>query len=297
MLNSRRQVISEQGDEGRVSMFIHTIIEKLFEANLDFLERRRGYVLLRIDSIRILLVRLRKSYYMSRKNSLKIWAGTKDNLEKLKDGTTALEYNLTGLHDISGARGLRIIRPLASIETYRPLSQMPEKGGLRHDLDYMCDAKVLTIGPRTEGEIFALIAYGFAPRNIRGLDLFSYSPFIDVGDMHSMPYEDNRFDITIAACVFVYSTNPRQAAEEMIRVTKNGGLICISQDTVLSAGRAAIETLGRPLITSDDYLELFGGNVDRIFFRHELPERLHQVENARNEGSNYTMNLIFRIKK
>lgn len=278
-------------------MFIDTLIEKTFDAILDFFERKRGYVFLRIDSIRILIVRLRKSYYTSRKERLKIWTGTVENLEKSKDGGTALEYNLRGLHDISGARGLRIIRPLASIETYRPLSEMPAKGGLKHDLDYMCDAKVLTIGPRTEGEIFALIAYGFRPGNIRGLDLFSYSPFIDVGDMHSMPYEDNRFDITIAACVFVYSVNPRQAAEEMIRVTRSGGLICISQDTVPSAGRAAVETLGKPLITSDDYLELFGESVGRIFFRHELPERLHDVDSSRNEGSNYTMNLIFRVKK
>ncbi len=31
--------------------------------------------------------------------------------------------------------------------------------------------------------------------NIRGLDLFSCSPRIDVGDMHDMRYADNSFDV------------------------------------------------------------------------------------------------------
>lgn len=51
------------------------------------------------------------------------------------------------------------------------------------------------------------------------------------------------------------------------------------------------------VVACEDYLELFKDSVERIFFRHELPERLHQVDHSHNEGSNYTMNLIFRIKK
>ena len=38
--------------------------------------------------------------------------------------------------------------------------------------------KVLSVGPRSEGEIFNLFANGFEFKNIVGIDLFSYSPLI-----------------------------------------------------------------------------------------------------------------------
>ena len=40
------------------------------------------------------------------------------------------------------------------------------------------------IGPRNEAEIFMLWSYGFKLENIVGLDLISYSPLIDLGDMY-----------------------------------------------------------------------------------------------------------------
>lgn len=258
------------------------------------LKGRRGYTLLRIDFIRNAVTRWRKNYFINRCGQLRIWDGGKTNLVKIAPGRTAIEHNLEGLHDISGCRGLRIIRPLSVIETYRPLSEMPARGGW-FDLDYVCDAKVLDIGPRTEGELFMLIAHGFRPENIRGLDLISYSPMIDLGDMHSMPYEDDAFDITIASCVLVYSENPKLACDEFVRVTKDGGLICISQDTVPSAGSSATAKLGKPLLWGDDYLELFDGHVNRVIYRHELAERLRPPKPK--EGSNYTMSLIFQVSK
>jgi SAM-dependent methyltransferase len=270
------------------------IILKLGRWAWENLRDRRGYILFRIDFIRNAIVRWRKEYFIERSNRLRIWDGERTNLEKIAPGRTAIEHNLDGLHDISGCRGLRIIRPLSVIETYRPLSQMPARGGW-FDLDYVCDAKVLDIGPRTEGEMFMLIAHGFRPENIRGLDLISYSPMIDIGDMHSMSYEDNAFDITIASCVLVYSENPRLACSEFVRVTKDGGLICISQDTVPSAGSSATAKLGKPLLWAEDYLELFDGHVGRVFYRHELAERLKPLQPK--EGSNYTMSLIFEVSK
>ena len=41
---------------------------------------------------------------------------------------------------------------------------------------------VLSIGPRSEIEIFGLIGAGFSPDRIRAVDLFSYSPFVEIGD-------------------------------------------------------------------------------------------------------------------
>lgn len=268
--------------------------DRIYAKIVRYLRARRAYPLLRVDFIRIAIVKWRQKYFIEKKKALRIWDGSKANLAAWGD-KDAISHNLGGLHDISGCRGLRIIRPLSIIETYRPLSEMPRRSA--HDLDYVCDAKVLCIGPRTEGEIFMLMAYGFAPENIRGLDLISYSPLIDVGDMHAMPYKDDEFDISISSCVLVYSSDPQLACKEIVRVTKNGGLACVAQDTVPSAGRHTTKSLGRPVISCDDYLELFDGHVDQVFFRHELPERLHEIDTSVMEGSNYTMSLIFRIKK
>ena len=58
---------------------------------------------------------------------------------------------------------------------------------------------VLCIGPRNEAEILLLTTYGFRLKNIKSIDLFSYSPTIDVMDMHGMQFVDNQFDIVYSA--------------------------------------------------------------------------------------------------
>lgn len=255
----------------------------------------RLYSLLKIDALRYILCAARKFYFIHVRKRLTVWDGSAANMIAFKSGDTTIAHNLKGLRDVSGARSLRIIKPLSVIETLRPLAEMPHRGGELHDLDYPCEAKVLTIGPRTEGEIFCLVGYGFLPKNIRALDLISYSPFIDVGDMHQMPYQDDTFDVLICSCVLVYSKNPQKACDEIMRVCKDGALVCVAQDTVPGVGDFHREALGKETLRCDDYLALFGDRVKRVFFRHELPERLHAISG--NEGSNYTMSLIFQLQK
>src|SRR6185312_8638385 len=48
--------------------------------------------------------------------------------------------------------------------------------------------KVLIVGPRTEDDVFLAKALGLT--DSRGFDLFSYSPHIDLGDIHKPPYPD-----------------------------------------------------------------------------------------------------------
>ena len=255
----------------------------------------RWYALYRIDLFRYLICRIRKVYYVNIKKKLKCWDGDKEKILVLNSGINAIEHNIKGLHDMSCARSLRIIKPLSVIETYRPLELMPKKGGVLYDLDFPCDAKVLTIGPRTEGEIFCLRAYGFKPENIRGLDLISYSPYIDVGDMHGMPYDDEAFDIVIASCVLVYSIDPEKACSEIARVVKKGGLVCIAQDTNLIESNKRVETTGKNALLVQDYLNLFKHKIRQVFFQHEIPERLRLIDE--NEGARFTCSVIFQITK
>lgn len=86
--------------------------------------------------------------------------------------------------------------------------------------------KILSIGPRAEGEIFNIFAHGFELKNIIGLDLFSYSPFIKLGDMHSLDFNDEEFDIVLMGWCLAYSNNKKKALSEVKRVlSKNGSVI------------------------------------------------------------------------
>lgn len=235
--------------------------------------------------LRYLVCKFRKFYFINVKKALKVWRGSQEGFLTFEDGQKTIEYNLQGLHDVSCARSLRLIKPLSCIETLRPLQEAAVKGGALADLDYQCEAKVLSIGPRTEGEIFCLRGYGFKPKNIRGLDLISYSPYIDVGDMHAMPYPDNTYDVIISSCVLGYSLDPQQACDEISRVAKDGALICFSHDVNHKSHEKY------PIKTCQNYLDFFKNKVKRIFYTHELPEVLE------SSNADYTCAIIFQLRK
>lgn len=85
------------------------------------------------------------------------------------------------------------------------------------------DAQMLIVGPRTEDDIFWARSLGL--RGTRGLDLFSYSDMIDVGDMHETAFASGQFDAVILGWVISYSSNPENLINECKRVVKPGGYI------------------------------------------------------------------------
>lgn len=95
---------------------------------------------------------------------------------------------------------------------------------VRHNASRM---RVLSIGSRTEAELFSLVNAGFSLNNIECVDLFSYSPYIKVGDVHHLEYPDNSFDIVVCGWVLEFCNNIPQACSEIKRVAKTGGIICI----------------------------------------------------------------------
>jgi len=188
----------------------------------------------------------------------------------------ALEHNVKGLESFGAvSRTNRLIRPLYAIDrVFFGASKM----------------KALCVGPRTEMELFSLVGQGFRPENVKGLDLFSYSPWIDVGNMHSMPYLDNSFDVVIAGWVLAYSSDPDQACREFLRVAKDRGIIAIGATVLNEAGRAAAGQTGRtakhyPKV--DELLAVFGDAVRNVYVRHES-------EPGDNEGRTI---VIFDVKK
>jgi SAM-dependent methyltransferase len=135
------------------------------------------------------------------------------------------------------------------------------------------NSRILAIGVRYETDLLYLSAYGFS--NTRGLDLFSYSPWVDLGNMHNLPYANDSFDATIMGWTLAYSDDPVRAASEIIRVTKNGGVVGISNtyypkhviDTFIRNGEPMGLIHRRQTVV--ELLELFKENVKHVYFRHD----------------------------
>jgi SAM-dependent methyltransferase len=88
--------------------------------------------------------------------------------------------------------------------------------------------RVLIVGCRTEDDIYWMRAYGFT--QTIGLDLFSYSRNILVGDIHKTDFEDASFDIVLLGWMISYTKNPAEVIRECRRILKKDGLLGIGID-------------------------------------------------------------------
>jgi SAM-dependent methyltransferase len=230
--------------------------------------------ILMVDLVRFLIAYPRFFLRVKIFRKLRVFKGdTKDV------NTYTIPHNLAGLKNVAVIRSNQLIRPLSIID---PVYHSLEK------------TKILTIGPRSEGEILNLVAYGFSLKNIRGLDLISYSPWIDIGDMHNMPYKDDSFNVLVNGFCIEYSENYQKAANEMLRVVKDGGILAIGFSHTAPKLREKIaEQKGykftKSLHNLDHLYDLFKGHIDHIYFSQDLTK----------EGSERGQNLlaIFSIKK
>jgi SAM-dependent methyltransferase len=135
---------------------------------------------------------------------------------------------------------------------------------------------VLSIGPRSEIEIFALIAAGFNEARIRAIDLFSYSPWVETGNMHAMPYGDGAFDVVLLGWVLAYSTDPAAAGREVVRVCRDGAVVAVAADYPGErVGVSKFNNQETRIASAQQLLGYFDGHVDYVYFRHdpELPAR------------------------
>lgn len=209
--------------------------------------------LLMVSSIRSLVVIARYIYYVEIKKSMAIYEG-----EDKYIGNLTIPHNLKGLQNfVILPRILMLINPLAVLQILNS------------------NSKILVIGPRSEDDLLCLIGHGFEIKNIRGLDLISYSPWVDIGDMHSMPYEDNSWDALILGWVLNYSNDPKQVASEVIRVAKNGCLVAIGVEYNPLSDEQIKEIYGYAPGGSrsnsvDEILGYFGEYVDTIYYSHDI---------------------------
>ncbi|MBI4523177.1 MAG: class I SAM-dependent methyltransferase [Deltaproteobacteria bacterium] len=208
--------------------------------------------LLRVDFFRGQVARVRFIYFTKIKRRLRALGSNADI------GKNTIAHNMTGLSDLACARSSLLVRPFSVIEKLNR------------------ESKILSIGPRTEGELLNLMGHGFNKNRIRGVDLISYSPWVDLGDMHDLPYEDDSFDAVILGWVLAYSHNRKKATSEVIRVARNGGIIAVGVEYCPVSNEELIATMGyvpgnEERITSvAEILSFFGDHVDQLYFRHDV---------------------------
>lgn len=86
--------------------------------------------------------------------------------------------------------------------------------------------EILSVGCRDILEIGA-IKKRFKSAKVTGIDLFSSSKEIVVGDMHNLPFSDSRFDSIVMVHSLEHSINPEKALLEAMRCLKIEGLLAI----------------------------------------------------------------------
>lgn len=124
-----------------------------------------------------------------------------------------IEHNIDQLMNLTALdRPLQLLTPLLSIDYIR-----------RHQ----SSIDLLSIGPRSEAELFALYGMGFNPKHVKALDLISYSDLVTLGDAHDMPFAADSFDVIVLGWVFAYSANNQKIADEVMRIAKPGAHIAI----------------------------------------------------------------------
>lgn len=152
-----------------------------------------------------------------------------------------------------------------------------------HCIEDLCNLKTLLVGCRTEEEIFLFRGHGF--RDVTAIDLSSYSPLITLADMHSMPYPDNHFDFVFCAYTLSYSSQPRKAAREFLRVLRDGGFVAIAVEYSPWEQRTQVQEalLGYTIVpderleTVHDILSLFEPHVRKVFVQYDAERKRHHT--------------------
>lgn len=222
----------------------------------------------------------RLQYFVKIKKSLK----TTDSEKAFK---VTVSHNLKAISQCNDRMNL-LIRPLSVIETVNR------------------DSSVLVIGPRNEYDILSLIGHGFSKNTVKGLDLITYSPFIQLGDMHSTPFKANSLDVIICGWTLSYSATPDVFAKEMLRIIKNNGLIAIGVEYSTMTQEAGEELTGYSIQEFDrlkervnstkDILNLFEGHVAHVYFDHNAPNQVsHTGKELKSNVSNVAV--IFSVSK
>ena len=232
-----------------------------------------------IRAVRVVVGKLRFYYYARFRNRIK----TSESNDAI-DHT--VKHNLKSIGVFGLTRMDMLIKPISVMENVYK------------------EARILVIGPRNEDDILNLIGNGFKANHIIGLDLLSYSPFIEIGDMHNTRFTDSYFDVIICGWTLSYSNDPKKFAQEAIRIIKNNGIIAIGVEYSVLTSEQSISFHGGYHLGPDNFerinsldriLNLFSGHVKHLYFNHDAPNKISHGEILVKNVSNIIA--IFSILK
>jgi SAM-dependent methyltransferase len=146
------------------------------------------------------------------------------------------------------------------------------------------DARMLIVGPRNEAELLLLHLYGFRLEHQRAIDIFSYSPKIELMDMHDIKFADNTFDVVYSAWTLRYSYDLKKACSELVRVAKPGGMVV----TGFSHSKLNTDVTGALIEGGLSELhQMFEPHVDWVYWQESL----------KTTETNEEVTTIFRLRK
>jgi len=177
---------------------------------------------------------------------------TRYQLRKRKTRTLATMTDGVGKHTLEHNMGALAGRAAFGMGNRMAILLYPIAVAVR-DIE---NPRVLIVGPRTEDDLF--LAKSLGMRNVRGLDLFSYSEMIDIGDMHQTSYASHSFDAVVLGWVISYSTEPARLIEECKRIVKPGGYLAFGIESNPEFRRTGVLLPPRvnPLNSSADIADL-----------------------------------------
>ena len=244
----------------------------------------------KIDLLRTAVVFLRFIYFYYIKKNIKYYIekeeSNKNHIEVHRNNKkhTVISHNMHFVEDLinlkktykkfNGSKTASLIYPFKAIDF----------------IDYNKN-KVLSVGPRNEGELFLIRSLGFNWRNIHSIDLINYSSLTDLGDMHKSFYSDSLFDHIVCGWVLTYSNNFEKILDEMLRVVKNKGLISIGFSYAPKhPNDVRVYTKGAEALDStEQILKKYKDNIEHIYFNFDAKknnplQKRHSI-------------LILRVKK
>lgn len=132
----------------------------------------------------------------------------------------------------------------------------------RHSINSIGDKKILEVGCGTGWPLRRLVNYGAKPANLSGIDLLKgavkesskLSPNIAFmcGNAQKLPFRSGSYDMVMQFTMFTSILDAgikRSAAQEMLRVLKEDGLILWYDFYLNSPGNADVKGIGKTEIT------------------------------------------------
>ena len=243
----------------------------------------------KLDILRTSIVLLRFFYFYYIRKSIKYYIDPNKKIDehisiKKDDKThTVISYNMHFVEKITdlkktykkfnGSKTASLIYPFKAIDF----------------VNYESD-KILSVGPRNEGELFLIRSLGFLWKNIFAIDLFTYSKLTKLGDIHQSEYSDNFFDIIVCGWVLTYSNDFEKIIDELIRITKNKGIISIGFTYQPETEIMNIHDEKKKILkTTEQILNKYKNNIMNVYFNADA----YSI-NPKNKRHSI---LIIRIKK